>query len=115
MPKGYREGMCRGMITWSIPLQRFPDTYNGEPLVYVALAAQKAYCSLHLMSVYGDAGQAKKLRDGFLAAGRKLDMGKSCVRFRTADELPLDLIGDIVAATPPQAMIDRHEAARRRK
>jgi len=115
MPKGYREEICWGMITWSIPLTRFPATYNGQPLAYVALASQNGHCSLYLTGVYGSPAQEKKLRDGFRAAGRKLDMGKSCVRFRRADDLALDVIGEIVAATPPQALIDRHEAAHRRK
>lgn len=115
MPKGYREGMCWGMITWSIPLRRFPATYNGQPLAYVALASQKGYCSLYLTCVYGCPAQEKRLREGFRAAGKKLDKGKSCVRFQKADDLALDVIGEIVASTPPQTLIDWHEAAHRRK
>jgi len=113
LPRGYREEMGWGMITYTIPLEQYPETYNGQPLCYAALAAQKSHFALYLTCVYGDLGQEKKLRDGFRKAGKKLDMGKSCVRFRRLEDLPLDVIGQVVAATPPKAFIARHEAARR--
>ena len=114
LPKGYRESMGYGMICYSVPLARYPDTYNGQPLCYAALAAQKGYCSVYLMGVYGDTAQAKAFREGFKRAGKKLDMGKSCVRFKTADDLPLDVIGAAVAATPVDAFIASYERSRRK-
>ena len=111
LPKGYRESMDYGMITWSVPLERYPDTYNGRPLCYAALAAQKNYFSLYLMGVYGFPEREKALRDAFAKAGKKLDMGKSCVRFKSLDDLPLDGVGKIIAGVPPELLIEHHEAA----
>lgn len=112
LPRGYDETMNWGMISWEVPLSRYPDTYNGRPLSYVALAAQKNGYSLYLMSPYQDPALDARLRDAFAAAGKRLDMGKSCVRFKRLEDLPLDAIGDIVAAVPPDAFIERYERAR---
>ncbi len=100
------------MITYCVPLERYPKTYNGQPLGYVALAAQKTSNSLYLMGVYADPGQEAELREGFRAAGKKLDMGKSCVRFRRAADLPLDTIGRLIASTSVEQYIAAYEAAR---
>jgi hypothetical protein len=115
LPKGYREAMAFGMIGYCIPLEKYPDTYNKQPLGYAALAAQKNYNALYLNSVYADPVQEKALRDGFDAAGKKLDMGKSCIRFKRADDLPLDVIGDVIASTSPDQFIAIYEKARARK
>src|SRR5471030_1138967 len=80
LPKGYRETVRQRMILYEVPLTVYPDTYNGEPLCYVALASQKNYISLYVMAAYGSSTQARRLQDGFRAAGKKLDMGKSCIR-----------------------------------
>ena len=114
LPAGYEEAVAKGTLVYQVPLARYPDTYNGKPLWYVALASQKSYLSLYLMSVYGDPGLAKRLRDGFKAAGKKLDMGKSCIHFKRAADLPLDLIGDIVAAVPLDRWVAVAKAARPR-
>ena len=113
LPKGYEEGMGFGMISYTIPLERYPDTYNGQPLCYAALASQKNHCAVYLTGAYADPDVEKAIRDGFRRAGRTLDMGKSCIRFRTADDLPLDVIGDAVASVTPDAFIARYESARR--
>ena len=112
MPKGYEQSLGYGIIWWAIPLARFPDTYNGLPLGYVALAAQKSYFALYLMSCYMNPPQEKKLREAFRKAGKKLDMGKSCVRFRSLDDLPLDAIGDIVASIPAEKWIEIYKKSR---
>jgi hypothetical protein len=111
LPAGYEETMQHGMISWVVPLARYPDTYNGEPLAVASLASQKRHMSLYLMCVYGDAESS--FRERYLASGKRLDMGKSCVRFRTLDDLPLDLIADEIAATPPDKFIADYEASRR--
>jgi hypothetical protein len=113
MPDGYRETIASGMIVFAVPQARYPDTYNGQPLWYVALAAQKNHLSLHLMAVYGSAELLQKLRDGFKAAGKKLDMGKACVRFRRADDLPLPVIAEIVASVPLPRFVATAQAARK--
>jgi uncharacterized protein YdhG (YjbR/CyaY superfamily) len=114
LPKGYKESIGYGMICYSVPLSTCPDTYNGQPLCYAALASQKHYCALYLMNVYGDAARTNALQDAFKKAGKKLDMGKSCVRFKTADDLPLDAIGKTIAATPVKAFIEKYEKARKK-
>jgi uncharacterized protein YdhG (YjbR/CyaY superfamily) len=110
LPEGYRESMAYGMIGYGVPLERYPNTYNGQPLSFAAIAAQKNYYSLYLTCVYGNPDRERELRDAFAAAGKKLDMGRSCIRFRSADDLPLDAIGRIIARTPPEALIAQHEA-----
>jgi len=112
LPDGYRETMNWGMITYEIPLARYPDTYNGKPLMYAAIAAQKHHISLYLMGAYQDSEQETELKAGFANAGKKLDMGKSCVRFRKLEDLPLDVIGRVVASTSPDAFIAAYEARR---
>jgi uncharacterized protein YdhG (YjbR/CyaY superfamily) len=96
LPEGYRESMNWGMIGYGIPLERYPNTYNKQPLTLAALAAQKNYMSLYLMTVYGDKETEAWFSKRFEASGKKLDMGKSCVRFRKLDDLPLDLVGEVI-------------------
>ena len=113
LPAGYEEAVSKGTLVYQVPLARYPDTYNGHPLWYVALASQKSYLSLYLMNVYGDPGLAQGLREGFQAAGKKLDMGKSCIHFQRAADLPLDVIGALVAAIPVERWVAIAQAARR--
>jgi hypothetical protein len=114
LPAGYEEVVSKNMLVYQVPLERYPDTYNGRPLWYVALASEKSYLSLHLMPAYGDKALARRLADGFRAAGKKLDMGKACIHFTTTDDVPLDVIGQIVAAMPVDRWVRLAQAARRR-
>jgi hypothetical protein len=110
LPKGYKEGMQYGMIGYYVPLATYPETYNGEPLAYVGLANQKNYMSLYLMGVYGD--HESEFRERFTATGKKLDMGKSCVRFKTLDDLPLQVIAREVKRVTVKKFIAQYEDAR---
>jgi uncharacterized protein YdhG (YjbR/CyaY superfamily) len=112
MPKGYEEVMAWGYPTWQIPLSRYPDTYNKKPLCYAALAAQKNHNAIYLMGVYQSPKQQKALEAAFKKAGKKLDMGKSCVRFKQLDDLPLPAIGKIIASTTPAQYIETYEGIR---
>jgi len=114
LPEGYQETMRWGMISYEIPLERYPNTYNGQPLAYVGLAAQKRYYAIYLLGVYADSAQERRLRQVYAERGLRLDFGKSCLRFRRLEELPLDLIGELVASLPPEALIAQYEASRRR-
>jgi hypothetical protein len=114
LPKGYVESVSWGMLCYSIPLERYPDTYNRQPLAYVSLASQKNHMALYLVAPYQDPEHERKLREGFSRAGKKLDMGKSCLRFKRVDDLPLDVIAESIASTPPDQFIAQHEAARKR-
>jgi hypothetical protein len=112
LPSGYREGMAYGMISWWVPLETFPDTYNGQPLGLAGLASQKNYISLYLNTVYGSPDEEAWFKQRYADSGKTLSMGKSCVRFRRLDEVPLDVIGETIA----RATIDRtlaHYAAAR--
>ena len=109
LPKGYEESFEWGYPTYQVPLARFSDTYNKKPLCYAAIAAQKSYYALYLMCVYQSPKQLAKLKAAFEKAGKKLDMGKSCVRFKSLDDLPLPAIGQILASTPPAAYIQEYE------
>ena len=114
LPNGYEESMGSGMLVYGVPLTRYPKTPNKEPLWYVALAAQKSYNSLYLMSVYANRTHEQRLRDGFAKAGKKLDMGKSCIHFQKASDLPLDVIGELIASVPVDEWIAIFEASRRK-
>ncbi len=109
LPDGYVEGVRWGMITCSVPLEVSGRTYNGQPLGYVSLASQKNYVSLYLMGVYGEREQ--EFRAEFEATGRKLDMGRSCVRFKRLDDLPLDVIGREVARLSVDEFVAKVRAA----
>ena len=112
LPEGYVEAMNWGMISWEVPLERYPNTYNKQPLMYAALASQKNYMSLYLMCVYADDGDRARFEERFRASGKRLDMGKSCVRFRRVEDLPMDLIGEVIASTSVDDYIRRYEEAR---
>ena len=112
LPPGYSEGMMWGMIGYAVPLERYPDTYNGQPLCYAGLAAQKNYNSLYLMGVYAHPEQTRQLEEAFKDAGLRLDKGKSCIHFRRAADLPLEALGRLVAAWPVEEYLRAYEAAR---
>ena len=84
LPDGYEEVMQYGMISYIVPTSILAETYNGQPLMYAALASQKRYMSLYLTNVYSDEGSAEWFRQRYAETGKKLNMGKSCVRFRNA-------------------------------
>jgi hypothetical protein len=115
LPKGYEEIVDFGMLAYVVPLKRFPDTYNGRPLAIAALASQKQYMSVYLMCVYGDSGLREWFQSAFKKAGKKLDMGKSCVRFKSLDDLPLDVIGEAVARVPLETFLRIYEKSRQGK
>ncbi len=112
LPEGYEEMMLFGMITYAVPLSIFPDTYNKQPLMYAALASQKRHMALYLTNVYGDGSLEAWFRERYKATGKRLDMGKSCVRFRKLDDLPLDLVGETIAKTPIDEFLEIYKASR---
>ena len=114
LPKGYEEKMNWGMITYEIPLERYPDTYNDQPLMYAALAAQKNHYAVYLTGLYRDSAEEREFREAFAKAGKKLDMGKSCVRFRKLEDIPLEAIGKAIASMPPEKFIESYKAGRKK-
>lgn len=114
LPEGYQEGMQWGMITYFVPMEVYPDTYNKQPLSYVSLASQKNYMTLYLLGVYADSEQEKRLRDGYRSAGKKLDFGKSCLRFKSLNDISFDVIGPIISSVPMNEHVERAKAAHKR-
>ena len=114
LPDGYEEAMEWGMVTWAVPLSHYPDTYNGKALPYVSLASQKNHLSLYLMALYSGSDEEVWFRRAYAERGLKLDMGKSCVRFTSLDQVPLDVVGEAVARIPVADFIVRYESAQRR-
>ena len=113
LPKGFVETVNWGMLSYEIPLKRYPDTYNKRPLMYLALAAQKNHCAFYTTNVRHDKALLAKVTKGFKAAGKKLDMGGGCIRFKALDDLPLQVIGDIVAPSSVEERIAAAQAARK--
>lgn len=109
LPEGFVEGMQYGMIGYYIPLEDYPDTYNGEPIGIAALASQKRHFAIYLSGIYIDKDQEKWFAEAYKATGKKMDMGKSCVRFTKLEELPLELIGEAVGKLSKDEFIKLHE------
>jgi hypothetical protein len=115
IPKGYQETLQYGMISYVVPLSLYPAGYLNKkdvPLPFVSLAAQKSHLALYLMNVSGDPKLDRWFRDAWAKTKKKLDMGKACVRFKFADDLALEVIGEAIARTPVAAYLERYEAAR---
>lgn len=112
----YEEGMQYGMIGYYVPHRVFPPGYHCDPkapLPFAGLASQKNYMSLYLMATYGDEGEQQWLRAAWAQAGKKLDMGKSCIRFKKLDELALEVVGEAIRRVPAKAFIERYQATLR--
>ena len=112
LPTGYEEAMNWGMITYQVPLRICPNTYNGQPLMYAALASQKRYMAVYLTGIYTSPETYGAFEKAYKATGKRWDVGKSCVRFRTLDDLPLELIGQSIASMSVEAFVTRVTAAR---
>jgi hypothetical protein len=103
LPKGFKEVVEGKIIAYQVPLER--ANHRGRPLWYAGLAAPKSYLTLHLMPVYASPALLKRLKAGFKAAGKRLDIGKACIRYQRAEDLDLDTIGEVVASVPLEKWI----------
>ena len=123
LPKGYEEGMLWGMIGWYVPLSRYPAGYHtqpNQPLPLAALASQKQYVSLYLMGTYCGCAEpgldltadAEWFRTALRATGKKLNMGKACVRFKRPADVALDVVGEAIRRLPVETYIRRYESVR---
>jgi hypothetical protein len=114
LPKGYKEGVQYGMIGWFVPHGLYPGGYHCDPkqgVPFAGLASQKNYMSLYLMCIYGDDKHRAWFEKEWAKSGKKLNMGKSCVRFKKLDELPLEVITEAVRRVPVKAFLSHYEAA----
>jgi hypothetical protein len=98
-----------GMITYQVPLETYADTYNRKPLMYAALASQKNHMSVYLTGIYMDEEERQDFETAYKSTGKRYDVGKSCVRFRKLDDLPLELIGDSIASLGVEEFVARVE------
>jgi hypothetical protein len=112
LPEGYEEGMLYGIISWYVPLERFPDTYNKQPLTLAGLANRKNNMTLYLNNVYGNPTTERWFKNRWAETGKKLDMGKSCVYFKKIDDLPLDVVAEVIARDPLDQFVTYYEAVR---
>lgn len=120
IPKGYTEFMNWGVINWGIPLDEFPNTHNGQPLVYVGLGAKKTYNSLYLIGAFESSSgkytspfSGKLLADAFKKAGKRLDMGQCCIHFKKLDDLELTSVAKMIAVSTPKEYIAFYKRAKR--
>ena len=115
LPPGLEEAMNWGMIVYQVPLSTLPDTYNDQPLAYAALAKQKHHFSLYLMSIYADENLRQEFEDNFAKAGKKLNAGKSCVRFKKLDELHIPAIQKALGAVSVDEYVASYQKSRQTK
>lgn len=113
LPEGYEETMNWGMITYQVPLEAYPETYNGQPLMLAALASQKNHMAVYLSAIYANDEARERFESEYRATGKRYDVGKSCVRFRQLDDLPLDVIERAIEAIPMADFIEKYESGRR--
>jgi uncharacterized protein YdhG (YjbR/CyaY superfamily) len=109
LPDGYVESMRWGMITYEVPLETYPDTYNKQPLMFAALASQKNHMGVYMMGIYISDDARDEFEKAYRSTGKRFDVGKSCVRFRKLEDLPLELIGETIASVPVDRFIGRVE------
>ena len=115
LPDGYEEVMNWGMITYQVPLEVYPDTYNKQPLMYAALANQKNHMAVYLTGIYMDEKLNQDFEEKYKETGKRYDVGKSCVRFRKLDDLPLELIGESINAMEMEEFVQRTKGLSARK
>ena len=114
LPKGYKEGMQYGMIGYFVPHRIYPAGYHcdpSQPLPYAHLASQKNHMVIYLFGMYSNPEISDWFIQQWKLSGKKLDMGKSCVRFKKIEDVPLALIGQVIAKVPVKELIREYEAA----
>jgi len=118
LPKGFEEGMAYGMMGWAVPFKTYPAGYHCDPstpVPFMGLASQKNFIALYHMGLYAN----PKLLEWFQAewgkaTPRRLDMGKSCIRFKRMDDIPYDLIGELATKISPRQWLELYESAMKR-
>jgi uncharacterized protein YdhG (YjbR/CyaY superfamily) len=118
LPKGFKEAMGYGMMGWSVPHSIYPDGYHcnpKDPLPFMGLASQKNSINLYHMGIYADPKLLKWFQDAHAKASpKKLDMGKSCIRYKKPEDIPFELIGELASKITPQQWIEMYESAFRK-
>lgn len=113
LPKGFEEGMQYGMIGYYVPHRLYPGGYHcdpKQPLPFASLASQKNHMAVYMMGLYSQQEDQEWFRKAWAKTGKKLDMGKSCIRFKKLDDLPLQLIGQAIKRFPVRKYIAIYES-----
>jgi len=108
LPAGLEEAMNWGMISYQVPFSTVEQTYNSQPLLFAAIASQKQYVSLYLMSIYAFDEAREKFESDWRASGMKLNVGKACIRFRNLDSAPLDVIQRALGQVTVEEYVSRY-------
>lgn len=114
LPRGYQETMQYGMIGYSVPHSLYPAGYHcdpKQPLPFASLASQKNHLALYMFCIYADSAEQARFVAAWKQTGRKLDLGKGCVRFKSIDDVPLDVVGEAIARIPVAKFVEAYEAA----
>ena len=113
LPKGFKEMMGHGMMGWAVPHSKYPAGYHcnpEDPLPFMGIASQKHFIAIYHMGIYADPGLLKWFTTAHAkASSRKLDMGKSCIRYKKPDDIPFDLIGELSGKMTPDEWIAIYE------
>ena len=115
LPQGYEETVDWGMLAWVVPLATLPTTHNGHPLMLAALGAHTKLMTIYLMSVYSDPKIRREFETAYKKTGKKLDMGGSCVHFKTLDDLPLDVVGNTIARVAVDEYVEHYQHSRTKR
>lgn len=119
LPAGFQEGVSYGMMGWAVPHSMYPAGYHcdpKQPLPFLGIASQKNFIAFYHMGVYAN----KELLDWFVGeypkhVKTKLDMGKSCIRFKKPENIPYELISELVSKVTPEQWIETYEKAFKKK
>ncbi len=118
LPKGFKETVGYGHMGWVVPHETYPAGYHcdpSQPLPFMGVASQKNHIAVYAMCLYGNVDQLEWFRAEWPKhSKKKLNMGKSCIRFTKLEDIPLDLIGELASKVTPQQWIDIYEKALKR-
>jgi len=109
LPSGLDETINWGMIAFEVPLSTYPNTYNGQPLMHTAVANQKNHMAIYLSCLQGEGRSRDDFITDYQATGKRMDLGKGCVRFRKLDDLPLDLIAKYAGSLSVEQLCAVHD------
>ena len=109
LPSGLDETINWGMIAFEVPLSTYPNSYNGQPLMHTAVANQKNHMAIYLGCLQGEGRSRENFIAEYKATGKRMDLGKGCVRFRKVDDLPLDLIAKYAGSLSVEQLCAVHD------
>ena len=115
LPRGYEETVDWDLLAWVVPRATLANTHNGHPLLLAALGAHRKLMTVYLMSVFGDPKLRKEFQSAYKKTGKKLNMGGCCVHFKKLDDLPLDVVGNIISRVAVDQYVERYENSRTKK